>query len=98
MSERVTSFLPRQRTNPGPQEIRPQNSHLLAENFTSVENIGQKTAGVLLITTGIFMVIWGANEAIQGAAQSHLSNFAIGAAVAYAGWKIASKGFELIKK
>ena len=98
MSERVTSFLPRQRTNPGPGKIFPQNSQSLVENFISAEDIGRKTFGALLVTTGLFMVIWGATEAINGAARSHLSSFVIGAAVAYAGWKIAGKGFELIKK
>lgn len=98
MSERTPSLLPRTRIAKDPQEIRPQNSHFLTENFTSVEKIGQKTTGVLLITTGIFMVIWGTNKAIEGATGSGLGDFIVGAAVAYFGWKIAGKGFELIKK
>ena len=98
MSERTSSLLPSKGAYLGPQEIYPQNPHSLVENFTSVEDIGRKTFGALLVTTGLFMVIWGATEAINGAARSHLSSFVIGAAVAYAGWKIAGKGFELIKK
>lgn len=96
MSERTSSLLPEKRAYPSPQEIYPQNSHNIAENSISAEKIGRKTFGVVLVSVGLFSVVWGINEAIQGLSNPKHS-IASGAIVACLGWIIANKGLDIIK-
>lgn len=67
------------------------------ENPLKAETIGKKAVGVVLVLAGTTMIIWGANKAINGIIDGSMNDFIIGGIAAYAGWKIAGKGIELLK-